>query len=89
MSCGRCHFLVTLATSEAPTVTPLLDRVPFSVITRIKDSLMETAVATTVRVVVVIVTASWIVAGIDRVTIRSLYQSAVSNETKYRRLSQS
>jgi len=33
-----------------------------------------------------IVTASWVVAGIDRVTILSLYQSAVYNETKYRRL---
>jgi len=32
------------------------------------------------------VTASWVVAGIDRVTILSLYQSAVYNETKYRRL---
>jgi len=32
------------------------------------------------------VTASWVVAGIDRVTILSLYQNGVSNETKYRRL---
>jgi len=32
------------------------------------------------------VTASWVVAGIDRVTILSLYQSAVCNKTKYRRL---
>ena len=32
------------------------------------------------------VTASRVVAGIDRVTILSLYQSAVYNETKYRRL---
>jgi len=32
------------------------------------------------------VTASWVVAAIDRVTILSLYQSAVYNETKYRRL---
>ena len=32
------------------------------------------------------VTASWVVAEIDRVIILSLYQSAVSNETKYRRL---
>jgi len=32
------------------------------------------------------VTASWVVAGIDRVTILSLYQSAVYNETEYRRL---
>ena len=32
------------------------------------------------------VTASWVVGGIDRVTILSLYQSAVYNETKYRRL---
>jgi len=32
------------------------------------------------------VTASWVVAGIDRVTILSLYQSAVYNVTKYRRL---
>ena len=32
------------------------------------------------------VTASWVVAGIDRVTILSLYQSAVYNETKYQRL---
>jgi len=32
------------------------------------------------------VTASCVVAGIDRVTILSLYQSAVYNETKYRRL---
>jgi len=32
------------------------------------------------------VTASKVVAGIDRVTILSLYQSAVYNETKYRRL---
>jgi len=32
------------------------------------------------------VTASWVVAGIDRVTILSLYQSAVYNETKYLRL---
>ena len=30
------------------------------------------------------VTASWVVAGINRVTILSLYQSAVHNETKYR-----
>ena len=36
--------------------------------------------------VTVTVTASWVVAGIDRVTILSLYQSAVYNETKYRRL---
>ena len=33
-----------------------------------------------------VVTASWVVAGINRVTILSLYQSAVCNETKYRRL---
>ena len=32
------------------------------------------------------VTASRVVAGIDGVTILSLYQSAVYNETKYRRL---
>ena len=32
------------------------------------------------------VTASWVVAGIDRVTILTLIQSAVCNETKYRRL---
>ena len=32
------------------------------------------------------VTASWVVAGIDRVTILSLYQSAVCKQTKYRRL---
>jgi len=32
------------------------------------------------------VTASWVMAGIDRVTILSLYQSAVYNQTKYRRL---
>jgi len=36
--------------------------------------------------IVLTVTASWVVAGIDRVTILSLYQSAVCNETKYRRL---
>jgi len=35
---------------------------------------------------IAIVTASWVVAGIDRVTILSLYQSVVCNETKYRRL---
>ena len=29
-----------------------------------------------------IVTASWVVVGIDRVTILSLYQSGVYNETK-------
>jgi len=33
-----------------------------------------------------VVTASWVVAGIDRIIILSLYQSAVYNETKYRRL---
>jgi len=32
------------------------------------------------------VTTSWVVVGIDRVMILSLYQSAVCNETKYRRL---
>jgi len=32
------------------------------------------------------VTASWVVAGIVRVTILSPYQSAVYNEPKYRRL---
>jgi len=34
----------------------------------------------------VAVTTSWVVAGIHRVTRLSLYQSAVCNETKYRRL---
>jgi len=34
----------------------------------------------------VIVTASRVVAGFDKVTILSLYQSAVYNETKYQRL---
>jgi len=33
------------------------------------------------------VTSFWVVAGIDRATILSIDQSAVSNETKYRRLS--
>jgi len=32
------------------------------------------------------VTASWVVVGIHRVTILSLYQSPVSNKPKYRRL---
>jgi len=41
---------------------------------------------TTSSLIIANVTASWVVAGIDRVTILSLYQGAVSNETKYRRL---
>jgi len=34
---------------------------------------------------ILVVTASWVVAGIDSVTILSLYQSAVSIKTKYQR----
>jgi len=32
------------------------------------------------------VTASWVVAGIDQVTIQSLYQGVLYDSTKYRRL---
>ena len=50
-----CDFLVTAAAADAPIVTPIVYRVLVPVIVGIKRSLMDTAVAAAVRVVVVLV----------------------------------
>jgi len=50
-----CDFLVTLATADALMVTLIVDRLLVSVIAGIKRCSMDTVVAATVRVVVVVV----------------------------------
>jgi len=60
-----CDFLITLAATDAVVVTPIVDRVLISVNAGIEHSSMDTAVTAAV-------TASWVVAGIDGVTILSL-----------------
>ena len=50
-----CDFLVTPAAADAPIVTPIVYRVLASAVARIKCSLMNTAVAAAVQVVMVVV----------------------------------
>jgi len=48
-------FFITLVAADAPIVIPSVDRVLVSVIVGMKSSLMDTAVAVAVQVVVVVV----------------------------------
>jgi len=49
------NFFLTLATADTPIVTPSVDRVLVSVIVGIKCTLMETAVAAALGIVLVVV----------------------------------
>ena len=51
MLCGMLYFFVTPTAADAPIVTPCIDRVLVSGVGRVKQSLINTAIAIAIRAV--------------------------------------